>query len=181
MRIRAGALAAAVLFAVGLPAGCSPAERYDTLSIFFDGVPKPAPEDAGNGHANGTGLLTGSKRTALAGVHGPYGARMCTACHADPSTNRLIVPKEQLCFRCHELHLDKEFVHGPLASGGCTVCHDPHSARYRYLLVADSATFCVRCHDPADVARNEAHRDTQAKQCTSCHDAHQSNRRYLLK
>lgn len=182
MRIRAGAVAAAVLLAVGLPAGCSPAERYDTLSIFFDGVPKPPPEEPtnGNGHGNGTGLLTGSKRTALAGVHGPYGARMCTACHADPATNRLVVPKEQLCVRCHELELDKEFVHGPLASGGCTVCHDPHSARYRHLLVADSATFCVRCHEPADIARNEAHRDPQ-KQCTSCHDAHQSNRRYLLK
>ncbi|MBK7975447.1 MAG: cytochrome c3 family protein [Deltaproteobacteria bacterium] len=59
--------------------------------------------------------------------------------------------------RCHELELDKVRPR-TLASGGCTVCHDPHSARYRHLLVADSATFCVRCHEPADIARNEAHR-----------------------
>ena len=58
----------------------------------------------------------------------------------------------QLCGRCHELDLTRRYVHGPLASGGCTVCHDPHSSRYRYLLVSDSDGFCLSCHDARRVA-----------------------------
>lgn len=181
MKPRARAVVVSLLTALSV--GCSPAERYDVLAFFFDGVPAPPvepAEGAPNGHKNGTGLLTGEARKSVAGTHGPFGARLCSACHLSAANNTLVAPREQLCFQCHDLKLDKAYVHGPLASGGCTVCHDPHQARYRYLLVADSATFCLRCHEKEAIDRTPAHRDTD-KQCTACHDAHQSNQKFLLK
>lgn len=94
--------------------------------------------------------------------------------------NALVAPREQLCFRCHEIRMNKKYIHGPLASGGCTACHDPHSSQYRYLLVSESDSFCFYCHDRQTVARVGAHRGVQ-EQCTTCHDAHMSDKKYLLK
>ena len=114
------------------------------------------------------------------GEHGQYGAKLCSGCHESAATNALVLPREQLCFKCHELKLDKKYIHGPLASGGCTVCHDPHSSRNRFLLVSESDTFCFYCHDRATVAPVEAHAGIEG-QCTDCHDAHMSDKKYFLR
>ena len=165
-------LAAAVL------SGCSSTTSYRVLRIFFDGVPNPEEKKAA---AAQPGAVPGKAAPSAAfSEHGPYAARLCEACH-QKQTNVLIVPKQDLCYRCHDLQLNKKYVHGPLASGGCVVCHDPHSSPYRHLLVAESSTFCLRCHDAGEVSQNPAHQQAGEAQCTDCHDAHMSDHPYLLK
>jgi predicted CXXCH cytochrome family protein len=162
--------------AVSLTA-CDPAARYKTLHIFFDGVPNP---DAAKKQVPAAGATAPAADTRISfSQHGPYAAKLCTACH-EPQTNALIAPATELCFHCHELNLNKTYVHGPIASGGCLVCHDPHGSRYRYLLVSESDTFCLHCHDQQSIAQSPTHKNSK-QQCTVCHDAHMSNKKYLLK
>jgi predicted CXXCH cytochrome family protein len=163
--------------------GCAPKTEsaYRVLSLFFDGVPKPQeltskehPEEAVPGKE-----ASGEIRKTMYREHGPYAAKMCDGCH-EPSTNVLVAPIDQLCFRCHEFRTDKKYVHGPLASGGCRVCHDPHGSKYRFLLVSEAETFCLYCHDKQLIETSAVHKQTQER-CTSCHNAHMSDKRYLLK
>ncbi len=166
-----------------LSAGCSAGTRRKVLTFFFDGVPPP--KTAGTGGAASAGAQAGAASPANATVtsweHGPYAAKLCGGCHEAGATNALVVPKDQLCLRCHQLRMDKKYVHGPLASGGCLVCHDAHSSRYRYLLVSEAATFCFYCHDRRLVAANGAHSQAAGMDCTACHDPHMSDQQYLLK
>ena len=175
-------LLACVATGAALLIGCNAKSRYEILSTLFDGVPPPQPPAgapaAGRGSAGAVNAVAVQELKPR--DHGPYAARLCNACHESAATNALVVPREQLCFRCHEIKLDKKYIHGPLASGGCLSCHDPHGSRYQYLLVSDAATFCVYCHDPETIERNPAHAGMEG-QCTNCHDAHMSNERYLLK
>ena len=152
--------------------------RYKTLSIFFDGVPNPEEEalQAQNAKAGGHEVR---QAAATYRMHGPYAARLCSACH-QPGTNVLILPIEKLCFKCHVLQLDKKYVHGPVASGGCKICHDPHGSSFPYLLVSAARTFCLKCHSEKDIAKNEAHKGV-TEECTECHDAHASDKVYLLR
>jgi predicted CXXCH cytochrome family protein len=94
--------------------------------------------------------------------------------------NALVAPGDELCFRCHDLRLDKPYVHGPLASGGCLVCHDPHRSRYRALLVSASDGFCFHCHEASSLQPIRGH-ESGGERCTACHDAHMSDRPHLLK
>jgi predicted CXXCH cytochrome family protein len=158
---------------------CAATTRYKVLSFLFDGVPPPSQPAAAAG-------LSGAAVPAVPGTrvspsnHGPYAARMCGSCHEAAATNALVAPKDQLCFRCHDLPLDRAYVHGPIASGGCLVCHDPHASPYRSLLVSDSDSFCFHCHDRAAVAAIPGH-DGVESGCTGCHDAHASDSKFLLK
>jgi len=161
-----------------LSAACDATTRHKVLTTFFDGVPEPprAPAQAEQpGNAAGAAVA----RTVVTHDHGPYAAKLCNACHAS-GTNALIAPGEQLCFRCHDLGLEKRFVHGPLASGGCLVCHDPHSSRSRDLLVSESDDFCLHCHDRRSKGGIGAQHGLQ-ENCTTCHEPHMSDRKYLLK
>jgi len=168
----------ACVFAVALFAlGCDPTTRYRVLSTVFDGVPPPAPPE---GAQPAAAPNVDRSREVRYREHGPYAAKMCNACHEPTAFNSLVLPADQLCFKCHEFKLDKKYIHGPLASGGCTACHDPHSSQYRYLLVSEADTFCTRCHDPQALQRVAAHQGVE-EQCTICHDAHQSDKKFLLK
>jgi predicted CXXCH cytochrome family protein len=179
-------LIAALICCVALSffAGCGGgASRYKVLSFFFDGVPTPEEEaaalaNAGNGKKRlqkDTGLKKGEYKD-----HGPYAARECGACHVK-SSNQLVMPIDQLCFKCHTLDISKKYVHGPLAAGGCRVCHLPHGSAYAFLLVSEPKDFCLYCHDKAGILRREVHQGAEEVQCTTCHDAHSSNIEYLLK
>ena len=173
-------VACVAILAAALLIGCDAAARYKVLSTFFDGVPPPEPPRAAEEKpAADAASATQSRQIGFRG-HGPYAAKLCNACHEPGAMNALVVPREQLCFRCHDIRMDKKYVHGPLASGGCTACHDPHSSQYRYLLVSESDNFCLYCHDRQTVARIGAHQGTE-QQCTACHDAHMSDKKYLLK
>jgi predicted CXXCH cytochrome family protein len=171
--------AGVLVLALFLLCSCDPMTRYKTLSIFFDGVPNPEEEalQARNVKAGG-----GRPKQAAATykMHGPYAARLCSACHR-VGTNVLVLPIEKLCFNCHVLQLDKKYVHGPVAAGGCKICHDPHGSSFPYLLVSEARNFCLRCHNEKDIAKNEAHQGVAGEECTDCHDAHSSDKAYLLK
>ncbi len=178
---RAARMAACVLLFAALGMyGCAPQTRYKVLSFFFDGVPNPemiAQKANAGKHENDE---MSSMKAVTYRMHGPYASRNCSGCHT-PGSNVLVLPRDKLCFRCHELDLSKKYVHGPVAAGGCLMCHDPHGSAYPYFLIADPATFCLRCHNKKDIAKNEAHKGIDGEQCTTCHDAHASNKEFLLK
>ncbi|MCL5024678.1 MAG: hypothetical protein M1497_15190 [Nitrospirae bacterium] len=155
--------------------GCEGKSSYKVLSFFFDGVPPPGQAKSEAGREAKT---EGTQPKTTYREHGPYAARQCEACHVRGS-NRLVLPIEELCLKCHTLDLRKKYVHGPLASGGCKVCHEPHGSAYPYLLVAEPKEFCLYCHNRNDIAKQAAHKGVEA-QCTSCHDAHSSDKKYLL-
>ena len=78
-----------------------------------------------------------ASKTSGQSVHSAM-AISCTVCHlaqtqGDMTTLNLIMPKEQICFACHEkstaLHL-----HSPVAKASCVECHDSHSSERRMLL-----------------------------------------------
>ena len=186
------ALAAAALgTTAALSAGCSAAKHHRVLSLFFDGVPAPQAAVASDTPQVQANI---GRQLVRVGEHGPYAAKLCDSCHDSQATNALVVPAEQLCFRCHQLGAAKAYVHGPLASGGCLVCHDPHRSANRYLLVSASDTFCLQCHDRGSLSRLGAAsaggvettagvdgHAGDAANCTECHEAHMSDRRYLLR
>jgi len=169
-----------VSFVAVLSVGCDATSRYKVLTFFFDGVPPPRP--AGEAEEAQAAAQAGGIRPRRVGTgeHGPYAAKLCNACHESAASNTFVVPRDELCFRCHDIRLDKQYIHGPLASGGCTACHDPHSSRYRYLLVSESDDFCFHCHERQAVARVSAHTGIE-EQCTTCHNAHMSDKKYLLR
>jgi predicted CXXCH cytochrome family protein len=169
--VLAGALAA-------LTAACGATTRHKVLTFLFDGVPPLAPE--AGAAPEGVPGQAAAGRPVSQREHGPFAARQCGACHEAAATNALVAPKEELCFRCHDLDLRRRYVHGPIASGGCLVCHDPHSSMYRFLLVSESDQFCFHCHEREAVAAIEGH-GTLENGCTECHDAHASDNEHLLK
>ena len=162
-----------------LAAGCSAASRHDILTHLFDGVPPAAPA-AEPVPSRPAARTVAAQRIVGYQEHGPYAARLCSTCHEPGATNALMAPPDELCFKCHNLRLDRKYIHGPLASGGCLVCHDPHSSQYRYLLVSESDGFCSHCHDKAAIEKVPAHLGA-GEACTTCHDAHMSDRAFLLK
>ena len=174
-----GTLAAGLLafLAAGLAPGCHATSRHKVLTYFFDGVPPL--ETPGAQPAPGAATPITSRPISFQ-EHGPYAAKLCSACHNETKGNTLVAPPDQLCERCHALKLDKAYVHGPVASGECLVCHDPHSSPYRPLLVSQSDSFCFECHDRKDIANSPGHANLE-ESCTTCHDAHMSNQKYLLK
>jgi len=65
-------------------------------------------------------------------------ASPCTICHlaqtrGDMTTLNLIMPKEQICFACHEKSAELR-QHTPAVQGRCVECHDSHSSTRRMLL-----------------------------------------------
>lgn len=181
--MRTRVIAACLGLALGAATACSPPSRHAALEFFFDGVPpyeEPAPAPApGTADTAAVATLRDLSRPRFR-EHGPYGARLCNACHESTASNTYVVPKERLCANCHDLQLDREYLHGPVAGGGCTECHDPHSSNWRHLLVSDPATFCYRCHDKEEVAALSVH-DDPAEPCTGCHDPHQGDNPMLLR
>lgn len=172
-------LAVTLLLCGVIIGACSPEAKYKYLSIFVDGVPSPGQplEDVKVDDKNRS---VGEQQLRVY-AHGPYGAKLCTACHESSYSNKLLYPKEELCLNCHTFNMEARWVHGPLAGGGCLICHDPHISRYRYLLVAKSEEFCFYCHDESLVLSGGEHEDAMRLGCTTCHDAHMSDRRFMLK
>ena len=65
-------------------------------------------------------------------------ALSCTICHmtqteGDMTTMNLFMPKEKICFACHEESAAQR-EHSPVVKGQCVECHDTHSSRRRSLL-----------------------------------------------
>jgi predicted CXXCH cytochrome family protein len=78
-----------------------------------------------------------AKQTSGKSVHSAM-STSCTVCHVartqgDMTTLILAMPKEQICFACHEKSAAlRQQV--PAAKGQCMDCHDAHSSDQRMLL-----------------------------------------------
>lgn len=67
----------------------------------------------------------------------------CTICHlastqGDLTRLKLIMPKEQICFACHEKSAELR-QHSPQVNASCVECHDAHSSD-RPMLLRKAAT-----------------------------------------
>lgn len=158
----------------------TPDLKYRILSFFFDGVPLPMKQNNDVGDESSSEAPGEKKGPLKYREHGPYAAKLCSACHVPAAGNKLILPVEELCQNCHVLDLNKKKVHGPVVAGGCTICHDPHGSPYRFFLVSESEDFCFFCHDRKDIEKREVHRNTD-KGCTYCHNAHAADNEFLLR
>lgn len=170
------------ILTITLLAGCEATTRYKVSNFFFDGVPNPEQVSV-EGAGKDKTTLEKTTETAMARRkyrdHGPFAAKMCEACHQRGS-NTLILPIEQLCFKCHTLNSGKKYIHGPVTSGSCRSCHDVHGSGHSYLLVSESKDFCFYCHDRNALINRDVHKGNDTE-CTACHDAHSADNRYLLK
>ncbi|HTY64817.1 MAG TPA: cytochrome c3 family protein [Acidobacteriota bacterium] len=131
--------------------------------------------------------------------HGPYAARLCSACHPAPKgkVGLSAANVDALCYDCHT-NFKAEMAgagskHKLLSQSdrSCTECHDPHAANQEFHLKKPVQDLCVSCHDekPQQTAPGDAfaNPDTQylklsskhvhepaKKSCLICHDAHAS-------
>jgi predicted CXXCH cytochrome family protein len=157
-------------------AGCEPRSSYKVLSFFFDGVPDPDKVIVSTEKTD-----VEKPKVSLGSTHGPFASKRCGDCHKREQGNQLVLPKEKLCLKCHQLNFEgMNWVHGPVASGGCRVCHNPHQSAYPSLLDAPQREVCFRCHEERAVMENVVHQDV-ASGCLDCHDAHASQQKFLLK
>ncbi len=104
----------------------------------------------------------------------------CSGCHsASDKTFKIAVPKDKMCYRCHQRKDKRKAVHGPLGAGECTACHDSHGSSHKSLTVAEPLTLCALCHDQKS---SEQHlRNSKGKPCIQCHDPHASDKPYHQK
>ena len=158
--------------------GCGAQTRYKVLSFFFEGVEDPSQSSRTQSNAGADAKTSAEGPAKQESKHGPFVAKLCSACH-DPNTNVLLLPKDQLCLRCHELQTGRK-QHGPVAAGSCLACHDPHRSSSAYLLVAPAQEFCAYCHDLKEVYSHAVHKDKNTS-CTVCHNPHGSDNDYLLR
>jgi predicted CXXCH cytochrome family protein len=117
MRLRPSAVA---LFFLLMGAGGAAAVEHP--GVLHDG------DDCSSCHAT---------KTIGKSVHSAI-ASPCTICHlaqtqGDMTTLSLIMPKEQICFACHEKSAELR-QHTPVVQGRCVECHDSHSSDRRMLL-----------------------------------------------
>jgi predicted CXXCH cytochrome family protein len=78
-----------------------------------------------------------SKKVTGKSVHSAMSTQ-CTVCHVartqgDMTTLSLAMPKELICFACHEKSAELQ-QHVPAVKGPCMDCHDAHSSDQRMLL-----------------------------------------------
>lgn len=168
---------------------CEPKTRYKILTTFIDGVP-PYEE-----------WLEGKKKEEKPGekltpevirkkeappvvyvVHKPFAEDKCTDCHDPVMGNRTVLPREELCFKCHQkMRPDpQKFAHGPVAAGMCLACHHPHRSENSKLLLVKSSEICQGCHGKMDQGK-QTHPPVLEGNCGACHDLpHSLGKDFLL-
>ncbi len=136
--------------------------------------------------------------------HGPYAARLCSACHPEPVNGKVGLTAanvDSLCYECHT-QFKAEMAgtrsrHKLLSQSNrsCMECHDPHAANQEYDLKKPAQELCVSCHDEPpkqtdredtlplgnDASNNQYLKlsskyvhEPARKSCLICHDAHAS-------
>jgi len=107
------------------------------LLLFAAAVPAFAIEHPGILHEDDDCSSCHAAKTTGKSVHSAM-ALSCTACHlaqtqGDMTTLTLTMPKEQICFACHDKSSGWQ-QHSPAVKGLCVRCHDAHSSNQRMLL-----------------------------------------------
>ena len=163
---------------------CSKETKYNTLSVFFDGVPKP---DDDNKKTDST-LVTSNKvfaekkKAESLIIHPPYEDRKCNNCHDIGKGNKTLQEQPDICYNCHESFVTKYAVlHGPAESGYCSECHNPHTSEYKHLLLSDKQKLCFKCHAKKDVLKNDVHSSIDETLCWDCHNPHGGADRTFMK
>jgi predicted CXXCH cytochrome family protein len=141
------------------------------------------------------------RKDAAKEVHGAVRTGDCLACHAVHGGDLpalLKLPREQLCFSCHDVATlaTSPVKHAPVAEGRCLDCHDPHGSSLPKALRAQGKSLCLRCHEqsapagkgtpgPAfrlDLKRPVMHYPVSEGDCGDCHVvAHGGENPRLLK
>jgi predicted CXXCH cytochrome family protein len=97
--------------------------------------------------------------------HGPYDARLCSACHPAPLDGKVRLTAANanaLCYGCHEelkTEIDSAKSRHKLLSQSdtaCLECHDPHASNQRYILKKPTRDLCISCHDENAEKANRA-------------------------
>lgn len=171
-------------FGVGVVAtlvwgGCSIEKDYDTLSLFFDGVPDPkAMQAAQTGEG---GKPASIRESPTYSGHPPFLKEQCSDCHG--GRKRLNRNDSSICLKCHEkVPTEHERMHGPVAAGACMWCHHPHESAQAKLLREPARKVCSQCHDATvlDTTRVPEHADA-GKSCLECHAGHGGAQPYFLR
>lgn len=171
-------------FAITALPACSDSTRYEMLSFFFDGVPKPGTEQV-DSVADGDvpGAVPGSRRRPVVQIfsHTPYRENRCGGCH-DQTSGSLVRPIDDgLCLGCHnDLIRPLEYVHGPVAVEGCYVCHHYHASEFKGLLRAPADELCFECHAASDLGEGPHHDALEETSCAECHDPHGGSDPFFL-
>jgi DmsE family decaheme c-type cytochrome len=112
-------------------------------------------------------------------------ALICAApAFAQPNVKMKSGVKGKRCLDCHEEFkktLKSRSVHPLLKRGDCTGCHDPHTSKYKNLLISDVTTLCKNCHeDKVPEKARSAHKLVVEGNCITCHNSHGSANRFNL-
>lgn len=179
---------------------CSdPVRNHSIKTFFFDGVPKlpslnvlceEKMESIFNDYyqARIEEALAGAEdekdtsKEIKGSSHRPFKEKDCQGCHDFTKPNLLLLPADELCFKCHKNFIQGNLVHGPVAVSDCLACHVPHTSEYSSLLQRDLNNICSMCH------REKRLTETMHIQvvdhnmfCVDCHDPHSGNMHYFLK
>lgn len=198
---RAGhfALITCLLLLLGGCFKADPLKKHKLLTSVFDGVPALPPleelckdniEDLFNTYYEqritaadrGDSGEDPNKKNEAGSKHRPWTEKNCAGCHNFQSDNKLLLPKNEICYLCHKSLVQGKNVHGPVAVGACLACHDPHSANYPSLLRMSLATICFKCHKEKRIAAGMHDKVvSRGMFCVDCHNPHSGNLRYFLK
>jgi len=105
--------------------------------LILGALPASAVEHPGVLHRDDVCSTCHADKTSGKSVHSAM-KLPCTVCHlaqtrGDMTTVNLLMPKEQICFACHE-RTSGERQHSPATKGLCVDCHDSHASDRRMLL-----------------------------------------------
>jgi predicted CXXCH cytochrome family protein len=106
------------------------------LTVFFDGVPPlhaeepESPSDQPSDAAQRRSLSR-PKGIEIVSIHDPVADKECEECHASARSNRLVAPKQDLCWSWGLAD------HRAEKGEDCQSCHDPHAASRKYMLKRD--------------------------------------------
>jgi predicted CXXCH cytochrome family protein len=87
--------------------------------------------------------------------HGPYKARLCSACHPTPVGGKVQLAAadvDTLCYECHtefKGEMESTKIRHKLLSQSnrsCIECHDPHAANQENVLKKPVQDLCLGCH-----------------------------------
>ena len=136
--------------------------------------------------------------------HGPYAARLCSACHPAPVDGKVGLTAanvDSLCYNCHTNFQAEMAAAGSRhklfsqSDRSCMECHDPHAGNQEFDLKKPAQELCLSCHDkpPEQTAQGELPslmsdgterqylklsskyvHEPAKKSCLICHDAHAS-------
>jgi len=136
--------------------------------------------------------------------HGPYAARLCSACHPKSANGKVGLTADtvdSLCYECHTQFKEEMAGAGSRhkllsqSDRSCLDCHDPHAANQEYHLKKPEQDLCLGCH--VEQPKQATNRDMippekdaskmeylklsskyvhepAKKSCLICHDAHAS-------